>query len=69
MSLKIATLIALIGIVIHLFLTLFMMMATILGPRFALGIYLRQIFWIVNTLIFNGCLILFLTVFYAKQKS
>ena len=69
MSLKIATLIALIGVVIHLFLSLFMMMASFLGPRFGLGIYLTRIFWIFNNLIFNGCLILFLTVFYAKQKS
>jgi uncharacterized protein YqgC (DUF456 family) len=69
MSLKTAALIALIGIVIHLFLGLFMMMAGFLGFRLGLGIYLTQIFWVFNTLIFNGCLILFLAVFYAKQQS
>jgi hypothetical protein len=69
MSLKTAALIALLGVVVHFFMGLFMMAAGFLGPRFGLGIYLTQISWLFNTLIFNGCLILFLAVFYSKQQS
>lgn len=69
MSLKTASLIALIGIVVNLFLSLFMMAASFLGLRLGLGLYLSQIFWVFNILIFNGCLILFLAVFYTKQQS
>jgi len=69
MSLKTAALIVLIALVVHFFLGIFMIAANFLGPRFGLGFFHNLFFWLLNMLIFNGCLILFLAVFYPKQKS
>jgi len=69
MNLKTASLIALIGVVVSLILSLFAMAVSFLGPRFGLGFYLSQVLWLLNMFIFDGCLILFLAVFYARQQS
>jgi hypothetical protein len=68
MSLRTASLIALIGAVAHLFLSFSIMATSFFGLPFGLKPYMIQLFWLFNLLIFNGSLILFLAVFYAKQK-
>lgn len=67
MSLKTATLLAMIGIGVHFFMN-------IVGT-FA-GLYLYQIhplvgqaFWLFSSTIFTGSILLFLIVFYSKQKE
>jgi len=67
MSLKTATLIAIIGVAVSLILTVLGM----IGGPFLYGIsrYIGQAFWLFRAIIFNGSLILFLAVFYAKQKE
>ena len=61
MSLKTAALIALIGISVHF----------ILGGSclYRISPFVGQAFWLLNSIIFSGSLILFLAVFYSKQQS
>lgn len=67
MSLKTAALIAMIGLSVHFILVLFGM----LGVSFLYRIspFVGQVFWLLNSIIFSGSLILFLAVFYSKQQS
>ncbi|MHC4753299.1 MAG: hypothetical protein ACYTFW_25975 [Planctomycetota bacterium] len=67
MSLKTATLIALIGIIVHLCLTIPYM----LGFSYFYGIspLLGRAISILSSIIFNGSIILFLAVFYSRQKE
>ncbi|MHC4654929.1 MAG: hypothetical protein ACYS91_07910 [Planctomycetota bacterium] len=67
MNLKTAALITIIGLSVHFILVLFGM----LGGSFLYQIspFVGQAFWLLNSIIFNGSLILFLAVFYSKQQS
>jgi len=67
MSLKTATLIALIGIVVHLCLTIPYMFGIVNLYRFS--VILGRALSIFNSIIFNGSLILFFAVLYSKQKE
>lgn len=67
MSLKTATLLAIVGIGVHFFMNIVGMLA---------GSYLYQIHplvgravWLFSSIIFNGSILLFLIVFYSKQKE
>jgi hypothetical protein len=66
MNLKTAVLIAIIGMVVHLAISFLTMADQFVGH---LPIPTYQALWLFNTIIFNGCMILFFTVFYAKQKE
>ena len=67
MSLKTAALIALICLSVHIILVLFGM----LGGSFLYRIspFFGQAFWLLNSIILSGSLILFFAVFYSKQQS
>jgi hypothetical protein len=69
MSLKTATLIAIIGAAIHLAISLSSMIMQFGIARSAFPIHLYRLLWIVDSVAFGGCLILFLAVFYSKQKE
>ena len=68
MSLKTAALIAFLGVGVRFCLALSTMMIQLVGVR-PFGPYMPQIFWLFNTIIFYGSLILFFAVFYSKQKQ
>lgn len=67
MSLKTASLIALIGVSVHLILALFGMLGG--SVLHQISPIVVQAFWLLNSIIFSGSLILFLTIFYSKQQS
>ena len=67
MTLKTATLIALIAVVLNLVFSLSYPLLQSLAPRIQ-AVFFR-VYWILASLIFNAGLILFLAVFYAKQKD
>jgi len=67
MSLKTATLIALIGIIVH-FGTSFLYFFNV-AQLYQISRLLARTVSIFNSLIFNGSIILFLAVFYSKQKD
>lgn len=67
MSLKTAALIALIGISVHFILAFFVMFGG--SCLYRISPFVGQAFWLLNSIIFSGSLILFLAVFYSKQQS
>jgi len=67
MSLKTATLIALIGIIVHFCISFIYMFGV--GQLYRISPLLMRTVSIFNSLIFNGSIILFLAVFYSKQKE
>ena len=69
MSLKTAALIAIIGIAVHFLLSFSSISFHLVSARVPFRIYLTQFFWLFNSIIFNGSLILFLAVFYSKQNQ
>jgi len=68
MNLKTATLIALIGMSVHFVLGLFTMLLQFAGLSH-IPYQLLQVIWFLNMIIFNGSIILFLAVFFSKQKE
>ena len=68
MSLKTAALIAFLGVAVRFCLAVSTMMLELVGVR-PFGSYMSQIFWLFNTIIFYGSLVLFFAVFYSKQKA
>jgi len=68
MSLKTAALIAFFGVAVRFCLAVSTMMLELVGVR-PFGPYLPQVFWVFDTIIFYGSLILFFAVFYSKQKQ
>ena len=67
MSLKTATLIALIGIIMHFGISILFMLGV--AQMFLISPLLARSVSLFNSLIFNGSIILFLAVFYSKQKE
>jgi len=67
MSLKTATLIALIGIIVHLFIGSLYMFGAVNLHR--ISPLLGRAVSMFNSMIFHGSIILFLAVFYFKQKE
>jgi hypothetical protein len=67
MSLKTATLIALIGIIVHLCISLPYMIG--ISYFYQLSPLLGRAVTILSSIIFNGSIILFLAVFYSTQKE
>ena len=69
MNLKTATLIALIGVAVHLAISLSSMVLQlgIFGSAFPIHLY--RLLWIIDSIIFGGSLILFFAIFYTKQKE
>ncbi len=67
MSLKIATLIALIGLIVHFCIVILFMVGV--GSIYPIPSVLRGVLSLFSSLIFNGSIILFLAVFYSKQKE
>jgi hypothetical protein len=67
MSLKTATLIALIGIIVHFCIVVFYMFSVSL--MFRISPVLPQIVSVFSSMLFNGSIIFFLAVFYSKQKE
>ena len=68
MNLKTATLIALVGVAVHFVLGLFTMLLQFVGFSH-IPHQLFQVIWLLNMIIFNGSIILFLSVFFSKQKE
>ncbi|MHC4461431.1 MAG: hypothetical protein ACYS30_08350 [Planctomycetota bacterium] len=68
MSLKTAALIAFFGVAVRFCLAVSTMMLQLVGVS-PFGSYMPQVFWVFNTIIFYGSLILFFAVFYSKQKQ
>jgi hypothetical protein len=68
MSLKTAALIAFLGVGIRFCLALSTTMIQLVGVE-PFGPYRYHVFWLFNTVIFYGSLILFFGVFYSKQKQ
>ena len=68
MNLKTATLIALVGTSVHFVLGLFTMLLQFVGLSH-IPYQLFQVIWLLNMIIFNGSIILFLAVFFSKQKE
>jgi len=67
MDLKTATLIAIISLAVHFILSFFGMLGV--QHLYRVSPYLARAFWILNMIIFNGSIILFLAVFYSKQQK
>ena len=68
MSLKTAALIAFLGVAVRFCLGLSAMMIQLVGVQ-PFGPYMYKFYWLMNTIIFYGSLILFFAVFYSKQKQ
>ena len=67
MSLKTATLLAMIGIGVHFFMSI---VGTLAGPcLYQIHPLVGQCYWVFTTAIFTGSILLFLIVFYSKQKE
>jgi len=67
MSLKTATLIALIGIIVHFGISFLYVFGV--AQMYLISPLLARTVSLFNSLIFNGSIILFLAVFYSKQKE
>jgi len=67
MDLKTATLIAIIGLAVHFILSFLGMLG--MPHLYRVSPYLGRAFWLFNSIILNGSIILFLAVFYSKQKE